>query len=204
MKNVLLSFLLITMWTFPVSGEIKILAFAGSTREDSFNRKLLRDAVEMARQMGASVTVVDLKDYPMPFYNAELEVKQGMPENAKRLRELMINHDAFIIASPEYNSSIPALVKNTIDWVSRSETGGSSKLPFEGKKFAIMSASPGKRGGSRALMHLRAVLEDVRGIVIPQQVTIPLAHEYFSEKQRPENHLLKEELQQLLQPAAVR
>ena len=182
----------------PLIADIKVLAFAGSTRKDSYNKQLLLNAVEMARQMGATVLIIDLKDYQVPFYDADLETK-GMPKNAKRLRELMIKSDAMIIASPEYNSSIPAVLKNALDWASRSEEGGSSRDAFKGKKFAIMSASPGRTGGARGLVHLREIIEDVGGQVIEQKVSIPQAHKYFSEKNRPENPSLKAEIQQLLQ-----
>lgn len=197
MKKILLLICMITTWT--LSAEIKVLAFSGSTRAASYNRQLLNDATQIARQMGATVTVVDLKDYPMPFYDADVEKNQGMPANAKRFRALMMSNDAVIIASPEYNSSMSAVLKNTLDWASRGENGNSSRDAFKGKKFAIMSASPGKGGGSRGLVHLRGVIEDVGGIVVPKQVTIPNAHQYFSQKDRPENPSLKEEIQQLLQ-----
>lgn len=183
----------------PLSAEIKVLAFSGSTRKDSYNQQLVKDAAEMARQMGATVTVVSLKDYPMPFYDADLEAKEKMPKNAKKLRNLMMQSDAIIIASPEYNGSLPAVLKNTLDWASRSEEGGSSLDPFKGKRFAIMSASPGKGGGARALVHLRSILEGVGGVVVSKQVSIPQAHEYFVQKERPENAQLKQEIAELLQ-----
>lgn len=189
-----------TIAIMPLSAEAKILAFTGSTRTDSYNKKLVNEAVEVARQMGATVTVIDLKDYPMPFYDADIEMKQGMPKNAKRFRELMISSDGIIIASPEYNSSISAVLKNALDWASRSEDGGPSREAFKGKTFAIMSASPGKGGGGRGLVHLCNIIEGVGGTVVPKQVTIPNAHQYFSEKERPKNPLLTEEIQQLLQP----
>lgn len=197
-KILLFACLAVAVATMPLSAEMKVLAFAGSTRAESYNKKLVNEAAEMARQMGATVTVIDLKDYSMPFYDADAETQQGMPKNAKRFRELMVSNDAIIIASPEYNSSIPAVLKNALDWASRSEEGGSSREAFKGKKFAIMSASPGKGGGGRALVHLRSVIEDVGGTVVSKQVTIPNAHQYFSEKKREENPLLKEEIQQLL------
>jgi NAD(P)H-dependent FMN reductase len=179
---------------------VKILAFAGSTRKDSFNKKLINQAAEMARQQfGAQVTVIDLSDYALPIYNADFEKEQGMPESAKRLRALMIQSDAILIATPEYNASIPALLKNTLDWVSRSEQGASARGDvFKGKRIGIMSASPGRRGGARALAHLRAIIEDIGGAVITEEVSIPLAVDYFAEKKKGENVALKEELKQVL------
>jgi NAD(P)H-dependent FMN reductase len=119
-----------------------------------------------------------------------------MPESAKRLRACMIDSDVILIASPEYNGSIPAVLKNTLDWASRSEKGGSAKGDaFKGKKFAIMSASPGSRGGKRGLVHLRAIIEDIGGTVIPEELSIASAHEYFSNKEKVENAALKEAIQ---------
>ena len=186
----------------PLIADINILAFAGSTRKDSYNKQLLLNAVEIAQQMGATVLVVDLKDYSMPFYDADLEAK-GMPKNAKKFRELMAKSDAIIIASPEYNSSIPAVLKNTLDWASRNKEGGSSSEAFKGKKFAIMSTSPGRMGGARGLVHLQGIIEDVGGQVIEQKVSIPQAHKYFSEKNRSENPTLKAEIQELMRLATI-
>jgi|SRR5579862_943129 len=196
MKKMLTLLCLALMNGMALNAQIKIVAFAGSTRADSYNKKLVNEAAAIAREMGAQVTVIDLKDYPMPLYDADYEAKQGMPESVKRLRALMIQSDALIIASPEYNASIPALLKNTLDWVSRSEQGGSARGDaFKGKKIAIMSASPGKRGGKRALVHLRTIIEDIGGTVIPEEVSIPLAQDYFSNKEKSENLALKEEIQ---------
>ncbi len=191
-------FLLISLAMTSLFSEEKVLAFTGSTRVDSYNKKLLNEAVEIARQMGATVTVVDLKDYPMPFYDADLELKEGMPNSAKQFRELMVSHSSILIASPEYNGSLSAVLKNALDWASRSLDGNFSLAAFKGKKFAIMSASPGKGGGGRGLVHLRGLLSDLRGNVVSTQVTISEAHLYFSEKSRKETPLLKEEIQQLL------
>jgi chromate reductase, NAD(P)H dehydrogenase (quinone) len=194
--------------TAPLLGEpTKVLAIAGSTREGSFNKKLLQEAVAMSRGMGAKVTVIDLKDYPMPFYDADLERNQGMPQNAKRIRDLMIASDAVLIASPEYNASLPAVLKNTIDWASRSEDGKSSREAFKGKKFAIMSASPGQGGGARSLAHLRAVIKDIGGEVLELQVSIPQAHNAFDAEghlsQGPLMQALQSEIQQLLTAKAA-
>jgi chromate reductase, NAD(P)H dehydrogenase (quinone) len=184
--------------SFSLSAEKKVLAFAGSTRVGSYNKKLVNDAAEIARKMGAAVTVIDLKDYTTPFYDADVERKQGMAKNAKRLRDLMIHSDAILIASPEYNGSISAVLKNALDWASRDEKGGVSTEAFKGKRFALMSASPGKKGGCRGLLHLRTIIEDLGGIVVPTEVSIPSANIYFAEKEKPENQTLIEEIQELL------
>lgn len=199
-KILLFACLAITIDIIPLSAETKVLAFSGSTRKDSYNNKLINDAAEIARQMGATVTIINLKDYPMPFYDGDIEEKEGMPINAKRFRDLMIGSDAIIIASPEYNHSIPAVLKNALDWASRSESGGASKEAFKGKKFAIMSTSPGRKGGMRGLMHLSEIIQDCGGTVVSKQVSIPNSIQYFSEKRKAENPSLKEEIEQLLQP----
>jgi chromate reductase, NAD(P)H dehydrogenase (quinone) len=180
----------------PLSAQIKVLAFAGSTRADSYNKKLVQDAAEIARSMKASVTVIDLKDYPMPFYDGDLEEKEGMPKNAKLLQTLMIESDAIIIATPEYNASISAVLKNALDWVSRGE---GAQRAFKDKRFALMSASPGKLGGARALKQLRPIIETLGGIPTQLQVSIPDASDYFAEEKRAENPQLREEIKELLQ-----
>ncbi len=183
---------------FLLNAEIKVLAFAGSTREGSYNKKLVAEAAEKAREMGASVTLIDLKEFPMPLYEADLEKSKGMPDAVKKLRQIMLAHDAMIIASPEYNASIPALLKNALDWASRSEDGEGSKAAFKGKKIAIMSASPGKSGGVRALAHLRTVLEDVGAIVVPSELVLPRVFESTPEKEENKRIVLKQALKELL------
>lgn len=166
----------------------RILAFAGSTRADSFNRKLIQIAVTAAREASAEVTLVDLKHYVLPLFDQDLEAARGLPEAALKLKQLFVEHDGLLIASPEYNSSITPLTKNTIDWVSRGETG---LVGFQGKVASLISASPGALGGLRGLVHLRAILGNIGVIVLPDQASIPVAHEAFdnngalkNEKQR--------------------
>lgn len=183
------------MLFIPLAAKEKILAFSGSTRADSYNKKLVHEAAEIARKRGASVTVIDLKDYPMPFYDADLEAKQGMPENAKKLRDLMIASNSMIISTPEYNASLSAVLKNALDWASRDENGKPSRAAFGGKKVAIMSASPGRGGGARALMHLRAIIEDIGGEVLQQQISVANAHTIFGDKGMVENNVLKKQIQ---------
>lgn len=182
-----------------LSAEVNVLAFAGSTREDSVNKKLVAEAAKIAGQMQANVTVIDLKDYPIPFYDGDLEAKEGMPLQAKRFRQLMIQSDIILIASPEYNASVAAVLKNAIDWASRSEDGRSSREAFKDKKFVLMSASPGGSGGSRGLLHLRTILADIGGIVLPEQVTVPNAYNAFDEQGRLKNEKTKKELDQLVE-----
>ncbi|MCI0381760.1 MAG: NAD(P)H-dependent oxidoreductase [Chlamydiae bacterium] len=193
-------FLLICLvFSSTVIAETRVLAFAGSTRRDSYNKKLLAEAAQLARQLGAIVTIVDLKDLPMPFYDADLEQKEGMPINTKRLRKLMKESSAVIISSPQYNCSIPAVLKNALDWASRGKNGQESKEAFKGKKFAIMSASPSKKGGAKGLEHLRAIIKDCGGEVIQNQVSIGYAHQAFNSQGELENPQSKEELAQVIQ-----
>lgn len=165
----------------------KILAFSGSIRHDSWNRRLIQSAVEATRAGGGDVTLVDLADYPLPLYNGDLEDKEGVPDNALRLKALFKAHDALLISSPEYNSSIPPLLKNTLDWVSREWQGESGLVPYQNKVGAIMSASPGALGGMRMLPHLRQILNTLGVLVLPGQFALPHADLAFD----PETGALK-------------
>ena len=158
----------------------RILAFVGSLRTESFNKKLARLAAEAARRAGAEVTVLDLRDVPLPVFDQDLEAREGLPANARRLKDAFAAHDGLLIASPEYNSSVTAVLKNTIDWVSRKASPTEANLAsFAGKTAAIMSASPGGLGGLRGLVHLRAILGNSQVLVLPDQIAIAKAHEAF-------------------------
>lgn len=171
----------------------KILAFAGSLRQGSFNKKLIRIAIRSAEEAGADVTHIDLADYPLPVYNADIEEKEGLPANAIKIKELMWKNDGFIIASPEYNSSISGALKNTIDWASRKATPSEVYLScFIDKVALLLSASPGSLGGLRGLVHLRAILENIHTFVLPGQKTIPNAAEAFD----PQDQLKSSEQKQ--------
>jgi NAD(P)H-dependent FMN reductase len=160
----------------------KILAFAGSTRTASYNKQLVWFAAEAARAAGAEVTLLDLRDYPLPLFDGDLEEQQGLPENAKKLKAIFREHNGLLIASPEYNSSLTAVLKNTIDWVSRAESDDEPALAaYHGKAAVLLSASPGALGGLRGLVHLRAILGNIGVIVLPDQVAVPKAHEVFDE-----------------------
>lgn len=158
----------------------KILAFAGSTRIDSFNKKLVKVAASGAREAGSEVTLIDLQNYPMPLFDEDLEKQEGIPLNARKLKDLMLSHQGLLISSPEYNSSVSGVLKNTIDWISRQSAGESPSDCFKEKVAGLMSASPGGLGGLRGLVHVRAILENMGVFVIPSQVTIPKAHEAFN------------------------
>jgi len=182
-----------------LSAQLRVLAFAGSTREDSANKKLVAVAANQARQSGAYVTIIDLKDFPIAFYDGDLESKEGMPAKAKELRKLMVHSDVILIASPEYNGSLSATLKNVLDWASRSEAGGSSRDAFAGKIFGLMSASPGQSGGARGLVHLRNIIENIGGTVISQQVVLPDAYNAFDAQGCLKIEKIKQEMKQLIQ-----
>jgi len=156
----------------------RILAFGGSLRSASFNQKAAALAAEGARMAGAEVTLISLRDFPLPIFDADLESASGMPENACKLKELFLSHNGLIIASPEYNSTISAALKNAIDWVSRATEKHEAPLTaLAGKTAAILAASPGGYGGARGLAQLRPFLENIRITVIEAQVTVAKAHE---------------------------
>ena len=159
----------------------RILVFAGSAREASLNKKLARVAAKVVNEQGGEATFIDLRDYPMPIYEGDLEEREGMPEGARRLRELFVSHPAFLIVSPENNGSIPSLLKNAIDWLSRDTDGKSGLEPYRGKIVALMAASPGAFGGVMALGHLRQSLTKLFAHVIPEQFPLPKADQAFGE-----------------------
>lgn len=193
--------ILCVVFSANLSAEKKVLAFPGSTRDDSANKKLVVEAAKIARQMQTNVTVIDLKEYPIPFYDEDLEIREGMPTKAKQFRQLMIQSDVILIASPEYNGSLSAVLKNAIDWASRGESGGSSREAFKGKTFVIMSASPGAGGGARGLVHLRTIIENIGGTVLSQQVVVPDAYNAFDDQGHLKDEKVKKEIEQLLRAA---
>jgi chromate reductase len=158
----------------------RLLALAGSARRDSLNRRLLQVAVAGARAAGAEVTVLELGELALPLYDGDLEAAQGIPANAKALKRALREHGGLLLACPEYNSSITPLLKNAIDWASRAEPGEGPLACFEGKVAALMSASPGALGGLRGLAVVRALLGNIRVLVLPEQVAVAKAGEAFT------------------------
>lgn len=176
-----------------------ILAFAGSTRNHSLNKKLILETAKMASQMDAHVTVIDLKSYPLPFYDEDLETADGIPQNAILLQQLLSQNDCIIISSPEYNSSLSAVLKNTIDWISRIEEH--EEKAFCEKTFILMSASPGSRGGSGGLEHLQKIIASLGGKVFPKKIVLAYAGNAFDEKSCLKSDVIKKEIQQVLHAA---
>lgn len=160
-------------------GPVKVLAFAGSARKDSMNKKLVAVAAQGAREAGGEVTLVDLRDFPMPIYDGDLEAASGLPEHARRFKRLMIEHHAFLIACPEYNSSFTPLLKNVLDWASRPEPGEKPLLAFAGKVAGLVGASAGAMGGYRGLQQVRYVLGNIRCIVLPDMFACGGADQCF-------------------------
>ena len=163
----------------------RILVFAGSIRSGSFNARLAAIAAKELALAGAEVTHISLHDYAMPIYDGDLQAKSGVPKNAVNLKRMMSVHRGVLIVTPEYNSSLPALVKNTIDWISRvhdpQETRGQV---FRDRAFAIAAASGGRLGGARALAALRLILTACHAPVVPNQLALSFAEQAYDDKDR--------------------
>jgi chromate reductase len=168
----------------PVTQEIvmaRILAFAGSTRSSSFNKRLVAIAAAGAAAAGGQVTTVDLRDFALPLYDGDSEAAEGMPAGARQFKALLRSHQGLLIAAPEYNSSISGVLKNAIDWASRAEAGEPPLVAFVGKVAGLLSASPGALGGLRGLVVLRMLLGNIKVMVLPEQVTVGKAQDAFGE-----------------------
>lgn len=158
----------------------RIVCFAGSKRHGSFNVRLVRAAARRAEFHGASVQVLDLADFDMPLFDEDLEA-HGTPAAAQAFKDELKAADGFLIATPEYNSSYPALLKNAIDWASRPATGEPSLAAFAGKACGLLAASPGALGGIRVLPQLRTLLMNIGVFVVPTQFGLAKAHEAFDD-----------------------
>lgn len=159
----------------------RVLALAGSARRASYNRRLLPLLAEGVRSEGLGCTVLDAADFPLPLYDADLEAERGLPEAAVRLREIFAAHAGLAIASPEYNSFITPLLKNTLDWVTRAPGGRADLSGLRGKVVGLVAASPGPLGGLRGLAVVRMLLANLGCVVLPEQVTIRNAATAFGE-----------------------
>jgi chromate reductase, NAD(P)H dehydrogenase (quinone) len=158
---------------------MKTLVFAGSNRSNSLNKKLARFAAEELQRAGIEVTVAELTDFPMPLYDGDLEIEAGLPESARAFKQLLREHDSLVIASPEYNGSFPALLKNTVDWISRPEPGERPSEVFQNKTAALLSTSPGAGGGRRGLRHLRELMQNLGVSVISTEVAVARGSDAF-------------------------
>lgn len=184
----------------------KILVFAGSIRSGALSGKLAAHVARELALMNAEATLISLADYEMPIYNGDLEQEQGVPENAKKLKAMMLANQGIYIASPEYNASMPPLLKNAIDWVTRTKEPAGN--PYKQCTFALGATSNGRFGGYRGLYHLRQSLElGLGALVIPEQVAIAQAESAFDErgalKDEANQKLLKAQLEKLIALAGV-
>lgn len=187
----------------------KILVLPGSTRAGSHNVRLAALAAKELTLIDADVTRISLADYPLPIYEADLDARAGQPAHAVKLKQMMMAHHGVFIATPEYSASVPPMLKNALDWVSRvRERGDPTYAAFKGRVFAIASASPGKFGGLRAAMALRQVLELGCGaLVIPEQVSVSQADHAFDDMDNIADtntaNLLRAQLSRLVEMAQL-
>jgi NAD(P)H-dependent FMN reductase len=182
---------------------LKILVIPGSLRSGSLNARLAAVAAHELAQLGAEVTRISLVDFPLPIYDGDLQAKSGVPKNAINLKRMMAGHHGVLIVTPEYNSSVPALVKNTIDWISRVQDAHEARGEvFRGRVFAIAAASGNRLGGARALAALRLILSACQATVIPNQLALSFADEAYDEMDRlkhaADNEALKAMTRQLI------
>ena len=163
----------------------KILVIPGSLRTGSLNAKLAATIAAELAQAGAEVTRISLGDFPLPIYDGDLQAKSGVPKHAVNLKRMIGAHHGVLIVTPEYNSSVPALLKNTIDWISRVQDPHEARgQVFRQTVFAIAAASGGRLGGARALAALRLILSACRATVIPNQLALSFASEAYDDMDR--------------------
>lgn len=160
----------------------KILALSGSLRKQSLNQALVNAAATLAEEAGATVRHLRLADLTLPLYDQDLEDAQGLPAGALALKDALKESDGLLLASPEYNGSVTAALKNAIDWASRPREGETPLEAFRGKTAGLIAASPGALGGLRGLVHARAILGNIGVIVLPDQFALSKAHEAFDDQ----------------------
>ncbi|MEE2718726.1 MAG: NAD(P)H-dependent oxidoreductase [Planctomycetota bacterium] len=180
-----------------MSSPIKILAFSGSLRADSWNHRLVELASNAARAEGATVDVIRLRDYPLPLFDQDHEDAHGLPEAAVELKRMFLEHDGLLVASPEYNGSYSAALKNVVDWMTRPHDGRSGLDCFRGKVAGLLSCSPGQLGGIRGLPSLRHLLSSIGTMVVPHQVAVPGIHDELNESDVLRTERLQEAVDQL-------
>src|SRR5205085_6251459 len=164
---------------------LKIQIIPGSLRSGWHNARLAAVAAHELVQSGAEVTRISLSDFPLPIYDGDLQAKSGVPKHAVNLKRMMGAHHGVLIVTPEYNSSVPALVKNTIDWISRVQEGHETRgQVFRDPTFAIAAASGNRLGGTRALAALRLILTACHATVVPNQLAVSFAEEAYDDKDR--------------------
>jgi NAD(P)H-dependent FMN reductase len=172
---------------------LKVLAFSGSLKAGSLNQMLVTQAAGMASARGADVTVLSLRDYPLPLFNEDIEHDEN--PSVDQVRKLFADADALLIASPEYNGSLTPALKNVIDWVSRPASEKGYTPRYAQQSAALIAASPGGLGGLRGLNHVRQILSNIGTLVMPAQLAVPAAHTLFNDQ----GELTDEETKQRLQ-----
>jgi len=178
---------------------LKILVIPGSLRSGSLNARLAAVAALELAQAGADVTRISLADFPLPIYDGDLQAKSGAPKNAVNLKRMIAAHHGVLIVTPEYNSSVPALLKNTIDWVSRVQDPHESRgQVFRETVFAIAAASGGRLGGTRALAALRLILSACHATIIPNQLALSFADAAYDDMERLKHPADAEALQTMV------
>ena len=162
---------------------LKILVIPGSLRIGSLNVRLAATAAHELAQAGAEITRISLTDFPLPIYDGDLQGKSGVPKHAVNLKRMMSAHHGVLIVTPEYNSSVPPLVKNTIDWVTRVQDAHETRgQVFRERAFAIAAASESRLGGTRSLAALRLILSACHATVIPNQLALSFAGEAYNDR----------------------
>ena len=177
----------------------KILAFAGSTRKESFNKRLAKIALLAADKAGAETTFIDLHDYDMPLYSEDLLAEHGMPDGVIAFKEMLKNHNGFLITSPEYNGSLTGTLKNAIDWGTVKADGEERMACWNGKIAGLLSTSPGGLGGIRGLHHLRTILAGIGTFVLPNHLAVGNS----TTNLQNDTHITDEKLQQQVDTLAT-
>ena len=168
-----------------IMSALKILVIPGSFRTGSLNVKLAAAVVDELVRAEVDVTRLSLVDFPLPIYDGDLETKSGVPKNALNLKRMIGRHDGVLFVTPEYNASLPALLKNAIDWVSRvQDTNETKGQVFRERPFAVAAASAGRLGGARCLAALRLILSACRATVIPNQLALSFADQAYDDMNR--------------------
>jgi chromate reductase, NAD(P)H dehydrogenase (quinone) len=183
---------------------LKILVIPGSLRTGSLNARLAAAAAHQFAQAGAEVTRISLADFPLPIYDGDLQSKSGVPKSAVNLKRMIGAHHGVLIVTPEYNASVPPLVKNTIDWISRVHDANEARgQVFRGRAFAIAAASESRLGGTRSLAALRLILTACHAMVIPNQLALSFAGQAYDDmdrlKQPPDIEALGALVRQLIE-----
>jgi chromate reductase, NAD(P)H dehydrogenase (quinone) len=173
---------------------VKVVVFAGSLRTGSVNKKFAKEASVLARDAGAEVEYIDLRDYPLPVYDGDIESK-GHPPELIELKKKFRTADAFIISTPEYETMVPGALKNVLDWMSRKENAQDAKPELVDKPVLTLSASPGYYGGIRAMTQLRALLLHMKMIVLPETMALPAADSAFDEHGKLKDAKKREQLE---------